>query len=128
MARIADSQATEPELNSSEEEDLYLELTCSCEAEEDYSYKNRYGGALFPICIGDVIHNGQDQYMVDHRLGSGASSTVWLAHSSRQQRSVALKIMRAGDDGTIGDGDKEYINQKMLILIHLPMIITAPRY
>lgn len=111
IARIVDSQATEPELDSSEEEDLYNEVTCSCEAEEDYSYGDGHG-ALCPICIGDVIHNSQDQYRVDHRLGRGASSTVWLAYGSRQQRSVALKIMRGGDPGNVGD--KEYMNQKML--------------
>lgn len=100
-----DSEITEPELDSIDEGDLYNEVICAREAEEDYSQGDDRG-ALCPICIGDVIHNGQNQYRVDHRLGRGAFSTVWLAHGSKQQRSVALKIMRTGD--------KEYTIQKML--------------
>jgi serine/threonine protein kinase len=53
---------------------------------------DRYCLGLFyyPICIGDVL---MGTYLIEHKLGHGDFSTVWLAHDLEKERDVALKIM-----------------------------------
>ncbi|ROV92999.1 hypothetical protein VMCG_09026 [Cytospora schulzeri] len=111
IARVVDTKLPEPEFDSDAEDDLEIDISDFCEAVGDYKLGDL--GALFPICIGDIIHVGHDQYYrIDHRLGRGAFSTVWVAYGSKQDMSVALKILRAG--GTSNAGEKEYTSQRML--------------
>jgi serine/threonine-protein kinase SRPK3 len=49
-------------------------------------------GGLHPIDIGDVIG---DRYKVIHKLGNGASATVWLARDLPENRYVAVKVLAA---------------------------------
>ncbi len=49
-----------------------------------------------PIRIGEVV---DDRYRVEHKLGFGSFSTVWLAHDIQQNASVALKILTRGEAG-----------------------------
>ena len=61
------------------------------EAPERYAFGRLY----CPIRIGQVL----DQiYRVEHKLGHGAFSTVWMAHDITMNKDVALKIMVSGDD------------------------------
>lgn len=60
-------------------EDKYEFIDLVCESVESY----RPGGYL-PVHLGDTFNN--DQYKVIRKLGSGRSSTVWLA---RDQTYVA---------------------------------------
>lgn len=48
-----------------------------------YEYK------FYPIRIGEVINQ---TYQIDHKLGHGGFSTVWMAHDLKRRRDVALKI------------------------------------
>ncbi|KAL2130881.1 hypothetical protein VTI74DRAFT_5835 [Chaetomium olivicolor] len=73
-------------------------------AEERIEDVERYApGGYHPVDIGDIIANGEDTYIVAHKLGSGGFSTVWLAKRQRkgstgQQLPLsfhALKILRA---------------------------------
>lgn len=48
---------------------------------------------FYPICLGEVV-NGR--YLVEHKLGSGGFSTVWMAHDLQSQKDLALKIMSIG--------------------------------
>ena len=50
-------------------------------------------GGFHPVHIGDVFGNAR--YTVEHKLGTGASSTVWLARDALANRFVALKIHSA---------------------------------
>lgn len=59
-------------------------------AECPYEYK------FYPIRIGEVIDR---TYRIDHKLGHGGFSTVWMTHDLEHRRDVALKIMVAGDPG-----------------------------
>lgn len=59
-------------------------------AECPYEYK------FYPIRIGEVI---DQTYRIDHKLGHGGFSTVWMAHDLKNRRDVALKIMAAGTSG-----------------------------
>ena len=59
-------------------------------------------GLLYPICIGEVLKN---TYRIEHKLGHGDFSTVWLARDTKKKRDVALKILAPGSDN-------EYTMQK----------------
>jgi serine/threonine protein kinase len=63
-------------------------------------------GLCYPICIGDVL---KDTYRIEHKLGHGDFSTVWLAHDIKEGRDVALKIMSPGTAG-----DHEYSMQEKI--------------
>ncbi|KAK2758828.1 hypothetical protein FQN54_003520 [Arachnomyces sp. PD_36] len=51
---------------------------------------------FYPIRIGEVI---DQTYRIDHKLGHGAFSTVWMAHDLKKKKDVALKIMARKDAG-----------------------------
>lgn len=51
-------------------------------------------GLYYPVQIGDVMDG---RYRIDHKLGWGGYSTVWLAHDTHQDRAVALKILIPGE-------------------------------
>jgi serine/threonine protein kinase len=40
-----------------------------------------------------------DTYRIEHKLGHGESSTVWLARDIKNEKDVALKIMIPGNEG-----------------------------
>lgn len=44
--------------------------------EEEDVFKYRKGG-YHPVYLGDTFHN--DRYRIEHKLGFGRFSTVWLA-------------------------------------------------
>ncbi|ROV86945.1 hypothetical protein VMCG_10774 [Cytospora schulzeri] len=103
------------ELDSDEEDDVEDDI---CEDERAYSNINEIG-FMYPICIGDVIETRtqgdgqvQEQYSIVHRLGHGASSIVWLAHETKHRKTVALKIMSAGDSN--GSREHDYHVQKAI--------------
>lgn len=50
-------------------------------------------GGYHPIHIEDTLDG--DRYHVIHKLGSGGSSTVWLARDNSTQRLVSLKSLTA---------------------------------
>lgn len=43
----------------------------------------------YPICIGNVL---AQRYRIEHKLGHGGFSTVWVAHDIVSKRDVALKV------------------------------------
>ena len=53
-------------------------------------------GGYHPVELGDKFYN---RYVVEHKLGCGGNSTVWLARDLQHEhkRLVALKIMMSGD-------------------------------
>ncbi len=65
------------------------------EDELDYGeHPNRYcPGGLHPVHIDDLLDGGR--YQIVHKLGYGASSTVWLARDILVEKYVALKIKEA---------------------------------
>lgn len=58
------------------------------EASEDPEYYTE--GLYYPICIGEILAN---RYRIEHKLGHGGFSTVWMAHDMLEKKDVALKIM-----------------------------------
>lgn len=49
---------------------------------------------FYPICIGEVLN---ERYLVEHKIGYGGFSTVWMAHDLQEKRDVALEVMCLGD-------------------------------
>jgi serine/threonine protein kinase len=93
-------------LNSDDEE--YDELWEYTEGDVGYYASNKLGSGLYyPIRIGDVLNR---TYRIEHKLGHGSYSTVWLAHDIQKRRDVALKIMISGNAG-----EDEYNMQKEII-------------
>lgn len=52
-----------------------------------------------PMRIGELV---DQRYLIEHKLGHGGYSTVWMAYDSETKSSVALKISTAGE---IGDNE-----------------------
>lgn len=51
---------------------------------------------LYPICLGDVL---KERYLIEHKLGFGGGSTVWMAFDQQEKKDVALKVMTLGEWG-----------------------------
>jgi serine/threonine protein kinase len=43
----------------------------------------------YPTCIGNIL---AQRYRIEHKLGHGGFSTVWMAHDIVSKRDVALKV------------------------------------
>ena len=66
-------------------------------AEPVWKYDKRQTTDIFyPICTDEVLNN---RYRIEHKLGHGGSSTVWMAHGFQDNQDVALRIMASGDSG-----------------------------
>ncbi|KAI1313353.1 kinase-like protein [Xylaria venustula] len=66
------------------------------EVEDEAEPKVRYLEGLYcPLRIGQVLGNAP-RYRIEHKLGWGGYSTVWLARNLSQDRLVALKVMSPG--------------------------------
>ena len=63
-------------------------------------------GWYYPICLGEVL---DERYQIQHELGHGGFSTVWMAHDSVDRIDVALKIVEPGRTG-----DRELDNHKTI--------------
>ncbi|KAN0078905.1 Protein kinase-like domain containing protein [Elaphomyces granulatus] len=85
------------------DDEYYDELQ---ECTEGYAYFNESSYPYYPICIGDVLNR---TYRIDHKLGYGHFSTVWLARDIPKNMDVALKIMISGDLG-----EDEYNMQEVI--------------
>ena len=67
------------------------------EVEESAEPVERYfEDSYYPIHIGQVI---AQTYRIEHKLGHGGFSTVWMAHDIHKKKDVALKITIPGDVG-----------------------------
>ncbi|KAJ0116238.1 hypothetical protein J7T55_005184 [Diaporthe amygdali] len=77
---------------SEDDEDEVTELT---EGIDGYIVRVEVPGPpCYPVTIGGLIQGGGKSYRIEHKLGHGAFSTVWLAFEVGTGTSVALKIHR----------------------------------
>ena len=67
------------------------------DVEEEAEAFERYAFGLVycPIRIGQLL---VQTYRIEHKLGHGSFSTVWMAHDIQKNRDVALKIMVSGEN------------------------------
>lgn len=66
--------------------------------EDVESFRGYVPGGYHPVLLGDELASGR--YKVAHKLGYGASSTVWLARDQVEERYVAIKITVADRQAT----------------------------
>ena len=67
------------------------------DVEDEAEPVERYHQGLYhPVCIGETLDR---KYRIEHKLGHGGFSTVWLAHDMEKKKDVALKIMVPGEAG-----------------------------
>ncbi|KAK0111552.1 hypothetical protein ONS95_001903 [Cadophora gregata] len=93
--------------------------------DESEPLERYYRGIYYPVCIGEVLAG---RYRIEHKLGWGGYSTVWMAHDSQCHRDVALKILIPGQKGeyeyqiqneilqTVGDTSHLVIHQGSFLL------------
>lgn len=76
---------------SNEDEELDLEEV----VEPWHRYDvDKTSHVLRPVCVGEVLIG---RYLIEHKIGFGGFSTVWMAHDLQKSIDVALKIISAGD-------------------------------
>lgn len=110
IASIEKTTSPDPKFSKRDKYELWGKIEHVCEEEERYIRRpTNTGGALYPICIGDVIHHPGGRYEIVHRLGKGGFSVVWLARDTKRNTCVALKVMVAG-----AVGEEEFVNQRLL--------------
>ncbi|KMP10192.1 hypothetical protein CIHG_10156 [Coccidioides immitis H538.4] len=78
---------------STEDEELDLEEVV--EPWHKYDIKET-PHVFYPIFVGEVLN---ERYLVEHKIGSGGFSTVWMAQDLKNKRDVALKVMSLGQWG-----------------------------
>ncbi|KAJ5206411.1 hypothetical protein N7491_002970 [Penicillium cf. griseofulvum] len=49
---------------------------------------------FYPVCLGEVLN---ERYLVEHKLGHGGGSTVWMTRDLQDKRDVALKVLALGE-------------------------------
>ena len=86
-----------------EDDDVDFEI----EAEPWERYKSNSKRVYYPIRVGEVVNQ---RYSIEHKIGHGGFSTVWMAHDLQTKRDVALKIMTSG-----AGEDHEYRMQREVI-------------
>ncbi|KAJ5384136.1 hypothetical protein N7517_002047 [Penicillium concentricum] len=93
IAPLPDGTSDFGHFASNEEEVFELE-----EAAEPWSIYEieETPNVFYPIYLGEVLN---ERYLIEHKLGFGGGSTVWMAHDLQEKREVALKVMGLGDWG-----------------------------
>src|SRR5690554_4771919 len=81
----------QPEWGDFVDSDEDYEVTVVTESVELYEQ-----GLFYPIRVGEILN---DVYRVEHKLGHGGFSTVWMAHDMQTNTDVALKILIPGESG-----------------------------
>ncbi|CAG7956629.1 unnamed protein product [Penicillium salamii] len=75
-------------------EDSDEEVDLSIAVEPWHTYKTKGDSTIFyPIFLGEVLN---ERYQVEHKLGYGGGSIVWMAFDLRDKKNVALKVMAPG--------------------------------
>jgi serine/threonine protein kinase len=82
--------------------DEEFEVEDACEDPQRYLQ-----GLYYPICIGETLAG---RYRIEHKLGHGGFSTVWMARDTLRKTDMALKIMIPG-----GSAEREYEMQREII-------------
>lgn len=78
-------------------EDKEDDITGSTEGVDAYIVDHCYPGPpCYPVTVGELLQGGGKSYRIEHKLGFGGFSTIWLAFQVETNTSVALKIHRTG--------------------------------
>lgn len=66
-----------------------------------------------------------ERYLIEHKLGFGGGSTVWMAHDLQDNRDVALKVLALGEWGDHELCMQNEITQNVQDTSHLVTYITT---
>ncbi|KAF6747619.1 CMGC/SRPK protein kinase [Ephemerocybe angulata] len=99
----------------------YSSYSASIMTEDEEDWEDYVKGGYHPVKIGDVFSDGR--YTVVRKLGWGHFSTVWLARDSKQNRHVALKIVKSAPRYTETALDEIKLLQRLITSSTPP---TAP--
>ncbi|RIA92478.1 kinase-like domain-containing protein [Glomus cerebriforme] len=80
--------------------------------EDEEDFEDYCKGGYHPVKIGDIFNEGR--YTVIRKLGWGHFSTVWLAKDNRQNRHVALKVVKSAPHYTETALDEIKLLQKIV--------------
>ncbi|KAJ3546257.1 hypothetical protein NMY22_g2118 [Coprinellus aureogranulatus] len=86
--------------------------------EDEEDWEDYVKGGYHPVKIGDTFSEGR--YTVVRKLGWGHFSTVWLAKDSKQNRHVALKIVKSAPRYTETALDEIKLLQRLHNILHPP--------
>ncbi|KAL4963729.1 uncharacterized protein BDV14DRAFT_82319 [Aspergillus stella-maris] len=75
-----------------QDDDEVMELEYLTEPWSDYDI-NETDKVFYPISLGEELNQ---RYLIEHKLGTGGGSTVWMAYDRLDKKEVALKIMASG--------------------------------
>ncbi|KAJ3494074.1 hypothetical protein NMY22_g20126 [Coprinellus aureogranulatus] len=98
--------------------------------EDEEDWEDYVKGGYHPVKIGDTFSEGR--YTVVRKLGWGHFSTVWLAKDSKQNRHVALKIVKSAPRYTETALDEIKLLQRLITsstphaLLPLPPLTPLP--
>ena len=95
MANAEGSPGDTPDFGDfvrNEEQEIILEELAEPWHRYDEAEDNPH--VLYPVCLGEVLN---ERYLVEHKLGFGGGSTVWMAFDQQDKKAVALKVMALGD-------------------------------
>lgn len=132
--RSADSSSSSSSSSDSYEDDL-SDSYYSSEEEEQEDTKDYKKGGYHPVMIGDVYNK---QYKVIRKLGWGHFSTVWLCWDERNNRYVALKIVKSAKHYTetaldeiellkkVADSDPDNSGWKHVVQMHDSFKLSGP--
>ncbi|KNG80264.1 kinase domain-containing protein [Aspergillus nomiae NRRL 13137] len=95
-------------------EDEEVDLEEVAEPWEKYSIKET-SRVFYPVYLGEVLN---ERYLVEHKLGHGGFSTVWMARDLQSDRDVALKVMSSGEYGE----NEIQMQDKIVQVLVLPLM------
>lgn len=102
-------------------EDEALDLKAVVEPLYEYTIEHTQR-VFYPICLGEVLN---ERYLIEHKLGFGGGSTVWMAHDLQDNRDVALKVLALGEWGDHKLCMQNEITQNVQDTSHLVTYITT---
>ncbi|KAK1461562.1 protein kinase domain-containing protein [Colletotrichum melonis] len=104
---VVAEQQSQP-LTEEQRDNLSYQYWDNEEPEEPYmAYEE---GMFHPVQLGDQLGNGK--YIIVNKLGDGSFSTVWLAHSTKTGKKVAVKICASKSESS-STGDEMRISRML---------------
>ncbi|KAJ5083686.1 hypothetical protein N7456_013113 [Penicillium angulare] len=86
-----------------------------------YYYDSKNNTRVFyPIRLGELLN---ERYLIEHKLGHGDFSTVWMAYDLQERKNVALKVMSPGgcdeNETRIQAEIKQRVQDKSHLVVYL---------
>lgn len=66
-------------------------------------FENYVPGGYYPVSIDDTFQGGR--YRIEHKLGYGSYSTIWLARDTALNQYVSIKILLASESSKSSESD-----------------------